>query len=231
MRNHDCNLTRVRLEDRLDGYLDAGDAAAVDTHLACCEACAAYRDALVELRAALKRMPVAPLRHGFTDTVLAAAVRGAAVAAARPAASARRLRPSRAWRRLELWAGAALGAAATLAMVAVLWGPPRSGAPEEAPADVRLVLNETRDVTLLIEAQRAMPAARLTVRVDGGIALAGFDAQRELSWDADLEAGTNVLSLPIVARSLEAGTLSALVEHGAKTRRVAVSVRVEPPRG
>jgi hypothetical protein len=38
-----------------------------------------------------------------------------------------------------------------------------------------------------------------------------------------------MLSLPIMAHSLEAGRLTALVEHGDRTRRIAVDVRIDAP--
>lgn len=250
MAQLDCTQARDRIEDLLDGYLAGETAAEVRNHIAACEACTQAHAADEALRAQLGRMSVPAMRPDFAAEAFAAAARttrpletarpgGAAhhppaphpTHAARPA---RRLR----WRRPELWVGAALGAAAAAALVAVLWGIPQGGsapghAPgqvaEPSPGDLQVSLYETRDVGIAIDAATAMPGAILTVTVAGGIELAGFGDRREVQWQSDLDAGTNLLSLPIIAHSLEQGRLTALVEHGDRMQRIELAVRVSDP--
>ncbi len=225
----DCRMVRYNIEQLLDGYLDVFTAAAVERHIASCPDCFAARASIEALRSELSRMPVPDIRPQFADYALAAAA-GQALTPAEPPPAPARLSspPTGSWRRFELWLGTAIGAAAAAALVLVLWSPTRTVEPVEDLPGVRLALHEARELSVLIEAERPMPAAMLTVTVDGGIDLVGFGEQREVRWQADLEAGANVLSLPIIAHSLEEGTLTARVEHGSRTRRIAVKVRVAP---
>jgi hypothetical protein len=229
MNDLNCQQVRQRLDDLLDGYLPREQAAATERHISACDACTAARAATGQLRVALQQMPVPEPRPGFADAALAAAVRSApAPAMPRPTSEPRRwsLLP---WRRLELWLGATAGAAAAAALVVMLWGGPQHGQLPEEPAGLRVTLYEAREIGVAIDTETAMPGATLTVFVDGGIDLVGFGERREVRWQTDLDAGTNMLSLPIIAHSLEDGRLIALVEHGNQSRQIDVRVRVELP--
>jgi predicted anti-sigma-YlaC factor YlaD len=230
MTRLDCQLTQQQLDDLLDGYLPSTAAHAIELHIDRCDACKTAREAAVALRSALKQMPVPELRPDFADAALARAARQPA--AVRPvvrAAARGRSRPARRWRRLDAWAGASLGAAAAAALMVMLWGiPDRAGPPlQEEPAGVRVALYEPREIGLAIDAETAMAGATLTILLEGGIDLVGFGERREVRWQTDLDAGTNLLSLPIIAHSIEEGRLTALVEHGEKTQRIDVRVRVD----
>jgi hypothetical protein len=96
-----------------------------------------------------------------------------------------------------------------------------------ATPPLRLALHEPQEITIAIDTEQAMPGARLTVRVDGGIELVGFGSTRELSWEADLEQGTNVLALPVLAYSLGQGRLTALVEHEARSQQIELLLQAE----
>jgi hypothetical protein len=225
-----CTMTQERLDDLLDGYLTPAEASAAEAHVAACGTCATALRASRTMRAALRDMPTPRMRPGFADAALAAAARGHAPApvSSRPTGRARgRGAWGRRWRRIEVWAGASIGAAAAAALMVVLWGGPQHGPAPDEPAGVRLALYEARDIGVAIDSETALAGATLTVFVDGGIDLVGFGERRQVQWQTDLDAGTNMLSLPIIAHSLEEGRLTALVEHGAKSRRIEVRVRIE----
>lgn len=230
MTQPDCTQVRQALDELLDGDLAHDVAAAMERHVAGCAGCAAEQAAITALRAALRRMRVPAPRPGFAEAALAAAVRHEpAPPAKRSSPATPRGRSFAPWRRLELWAGATIGAAATAALMALFLGAP---GPVEVPVEtpgVRVTLFEAREIGLAIDTESALPGAMLTILLEGGIDLVGFAERREVRWQADLDAGTNMLSLPIMAHSLEAGRLTALVEHGDKTRRIAVDVRVDAP--
>jgi len=244
MTQLDCTQVRAGIEDLLDGYLAGERAAELREHIVACQSCSRAHAASQALRAELGRLPVPAMRPGFAAEAFAAATRvPRPVEAVHPAPAAHspreRRTPWRArWRRPELWIGAAVGAAAAAALVAVLWGVPQGGsapghAPgrvaEPSPGELQLSLYETREVGIAIDAATAMPGATLTITVAGGIDLAGFGERREVQWEADLDAGTNLLSLPIIAHSLEQGRLTALVEHGERAQRIEFAVRVNSP--
>ena len=161
-------------------------------------------------------MPVPEPRHGFVDRVLA----NATVA---PAHATGGLRP--ALRRPATWWAAGAGAlAATLASVAVWWA--HSSAPPQT--EVMLALNENREVSLVINSERALEGATIRLYVSGSVALAGYEGEREIQWATSLTPGANLLSLPVIARAPGDGRIVAEIEHEGRTRRVIVSLHVAP---
>lgn len=232
MNDLHCTLVRRQLEDLLDGYLSAAGAATMERHLAKCRGCAAQLEAAKSLRQALQALPVPELSADFAAAALAEAARRNAPAGA-AAGRSRAAPPGRSAPRrgFELWLGAAIGAAATAALMVVLLGLPQSGQPPmiDEPAGVSLALHEVREIGVAIDIDTAITGAVMTVLLEGGIDLVGFGEQRELSWQTDLDAGTNVLSLPILAHSIGDGRLTALLRHGSMTRRIDLSVSVAPP--
>lgn len=100
--------------------------------------------------------------------------------------------------------------------------------PHLAPSapDITLALNEMRDIDVLIDSERALQGATIRIVASGSIALDGFDNEREIDWQTHLARGSNMLSLPVVARSTGAGRLVAVIEHGGRTRRVTINLTV-----
>jgi hypothetical protein len=175
------------------------------------------------LRAALRRMPTPEPRAGFVERALArASAQERATQALLPA------RLSRFLSRWETWAGAALGAAAAAAMTFVLLRPVDSTQPSRP--QLALTLNETRNVDVLIDSERELKGATIRIAATGSIALDGFDDERHIDWQADLERGSNLLSLPVVARAAGNGELVAVIEHQGRTQRVAIALTVIDPK-
>ena len=239
----DCTTTLQRLDDLLDDSLSPTEVEPVRAHLAGCEDCAAALAGAKRLNQALRDMPVPDLPPGFASAVLANAVArnrmsvtathshapvSAKSASSRSAGSGGRPRQALR-RRLDLWLGGALGAAAAAALMVMLWGLPRSPHVPQDAADLRLTLYEPREIGVAIDAGEALSGALLTITLEGGIDLVGFGPQRELQWLTDLDAGTNVLPLPIIAHSLEQGRLTALVEHGEMTQQIELRFQVDAP--
>ena len=172
-------------------------------------------DSFEPIRDALRAMPVPEPRPGFVDRAIANAIGAAAPA------------PRRGWRALagrrEARWGAAVGAlAAAVAIVALL---PR-GAVDGGAGDVALALNESREISVVIEAERELTDATIRIQVSGGVELAGFADQPQVEWTATLEQGANVLALPVYARLPGEGRLVAVVEHGGRTKRAVVDLHV-----
>ena len=183
----------------------------------------AVADDFEPLRPALRRMPVQQPRSGFIDRALANAVSHAAQADAGVAKRPGRLRHLAT--RWETWVGAALGGAVA-AVLTLLLVRPMETSPQPRLA---LTLHETRNVDVLIDSERELKGATIRITASGGIVLRGFDDEREIGWQADLERGSNLLSLPVVARAAGKGRLVAIIEHEGRTRRVAVDLNVVDP--
>ena len=171
------------------------------------------------LRLALRRMPTPEARVGFVERALARAAVPQRVAQASLPARLRRFMS-----RWETWAGAALGAAATAAVTFMLLRPVDSTVGPQPR--LALTLHETRNVDVLIDSERELKGATIRIAATGSIALDGFDDEQHVDWQADLERGSNLLSLPVVARTAGKGQLIAVIEHDGRTRRVAVELTV-----
>jgi hypothetical protein len=188
-------------------------------------------DDLNKLRVALSAMPVPEPKPGFEDRVLANATATATASATRAAPAARAnprggvrnaLRQPATW-----WAAAAGALAATVACVAILWKQPDA----LAGASVVLALNESRDVSLVIDSERALEDATIRLFVTGSVTLAGYEQQQEIEWKTSLTEGPNLLSLPVIGRSAGSGSLVAEIEHDGRTRRMSVVLHVIAPPG
>ena len=171
-------------------------------------------DDLEKLRERLKAMPVPEPRPGFVDRALATAsgarsthMRGIRATLARPAV----------W-----WAAGAGALMASIAWLVVMGM--HGSAPREAA--VSLALNESREISLVIDSERVLEGATIRLYVSGGVALEGYEDQHEIEWMASLNQGANLLSLPVVARAPGDGEVVAEIEHDGRTRRVSVAMHV-----
>jgi hypothetical protein len=172
------------------------------------------------LRQALKRLPAPEPRPGFVDRALANAT-------SQPAARAEER--SRGFAHLvsrwETWIGAALGGAVAAVLTAVILLRPVEQ-PAPTPMGISLALNESRAIDVLIDSERELEGATIRIVATGSVVLDGFDDEHEIGWNARLERGSNVLSLPVVARSTGQGQLVAVIEHEGRTRRMTINLTV-----
>lgn len=176
------------------------------------------------LRTALRRMPTPEPRPGFVE-------RAFARAAAQPQGSQAVALPGRLRSfatRWETWAGAALGGAVAAALMLVLLRPVETA---DAGPKLALTLHESRNVDVLIDSDRELKGATIRIAAIGSIALEGFDDERQIDWQADLERGPNLLSLPVVARVAGKGWLVAVIEHQGRTRQVTIDLSVVDRQG
>ena len=158
-------------------------------------------------------MPVPEPRRGFVDRVLmnasrrkAPEVRGIRAAIRRPAT----------W-----WAAGAGALAATVVWMALFFHVDNVREP-----NLVLALNESRDVPLVIDAERNLDGATIRLSVTGSVGLAGYGEQQEIEWTTSLTQGANLLSLPVFARETGDGLVVAEIEHEGRTRRLSVALHV-----
>lgn len=163
------------------------------------------------LRRALERIPAPEPRPEFIERAFARATRSASPPRSRLAHLASR------W---ETWIGAAAGAAVAVVLMLMLLRPTT-----QEPG-ITLALNEMRDIDVLIDSERALDGATIRILASGSVVLEGFENERQIDWQTHLAKGSNVLSLPVVARSTGAGQLVAVIEHEGRTRQVTVHLTV-----
>ena len=197
----------------LTGPVEHGNAALrrlAAEHAAGCEDC---RGAVVSVHA-LRALSLMPVAAAPEDGLRRALDRATAPVAREPAAGR------------GFWAGvgAGLAIAAGLAL-AVVAGFLLDGADVTSTPRLELALNESRDVSISLTTDEALVDAEIHVTLSGTIGLDGYAGQRELNWHTDLDAGTNQLTLPIVATGTEGGQLLVEVIHSGKRRTFLVDVQ------
>ncbi|WP_129645365.1 hypothetical protein [Peristeroidobacter agariperforans] len=164
------------------------------------------------LRQALKRIPAPEPRPEFIDRAFAKATGSVSPARSRLAHLASR------W---ETWVGAAAGAAVAILAMLMLVSPLATRDP-----GITLALNEMRDIDVLIDSERTLDGATIRIVATGSVVLDGFENERQIDWQTHLAKGSNILSLPVLARSTGAGQLVAVIEHEGRTRQVTVNLTV-----
>jgi hypothetical protein len=184
---------------------------AARAHLEGCEDCAAALRAVSALRA--ERFAPAPK---IPAQSFARAMERATHA---PRSDSRRSRGF--W--LGTAVGGALAAGIAIIVAAALW-PQAVVAPIGNP-EVRLALNEVRQVSMSLQSPEALADAEIRVVLTGGIGLQGFAGQRELRWMTDLDRGVNQLTLPLVGLDASGGQVTVEVYHGTKRRTFVIDVQ------
>ena len=93
-----------------------------------------------------------------------------------------------------------------------------------------LTLHETRNVDVLIDSERELKGATIRIAATRQHRARRLRRRAAGDWQADLERGSNLLSLPVVARTAGKGQLVAIIEHEGRTQRVAVELTVLDPK-
>jgi anti-sigma factor RsiW len=206
----DCQRTRERLEDHLDGRLTPAASAGVAGHVAECADCAAELAAREDLRAALRELPVPAPSADLWPRALARAQR-------------------RQRKRQRAWSAGGLAVAASL-LVAVAVGLVTQG-PATAPAGPTVVAvtpGQTERINLAFNSPARLERVTLSVALPEGVEIAGHPGKRRLSWQTTLEAGRNLLRLPVVLRG-SGGVLRADLRFDGGQRSFSLQVRPSSP--
>lgn len=214
-----CTDFDRRLDEHLDGALDAATDAELLRHVAACATCAARREAGQRLREALRALPVPPPPPGFAERVLARA------RAARPLPiRATAVKPRRHAGRWLVSAAIAASLALGLGLrmttgIGLRDAQPSTPVARLAPARTAGV----QPLRLVFRSERALAGVTIELGLPEGMELAGYPGQRELVWQSDLQAGANLLELPVLLQG-PGGVLTATVNVGAERRQFAVRV-------
>lgn len=200
-----CNELRQRLDDYLDASLEAGAVRDVEAHLSTCPSCSEHVRVERLLRERLHELPAPPPPRGFSRRVLGAA-RGA-----RPAPV--QVPPAR-----LAWALAA-SILVTVVAGAVVYDLRH----QPGQAVVRVQSGAVQRVQLVFNSPSALSGVTMHVGLPDGVELAEYPGVRELTWQADLKAGPNLLALPVIVRGA-GGTVLASVTFGGESKRFSVQV-------
>jgi hypothetical protein len=208
-----CESVTGNIPAIVSGGLSAERLADSRRHIAECRSCCeALRGA--EAFAILKRRETGVPPADLFDRIRAGLVR----------------RPARTWADRRFWQGTGFGGAIAASLLAITvtmgWiGPPAAGTPEVGEFTVALRQPQMMDIA--IEADRPLQNARISVFLAGGIELDGYGDRRELSWAADLKAGVNRLSLPVIALDERGGRVLVRLVHPQSEQMFVVRLKTE----
>ncbi len=207
----DCMIIEEKMDDFMDGQLEAVCAAAICEHLQKCATCRSRHAVAIRLREILKALPVPPIDKGFGDRVFRYATE--------------RNKPYR-----QVLPYLMKIAAAVLFVFAfgylfqkTPWG---VGSGMEA---ITVSMELRREIRLLFNSEETLANVTFSLELPKGVELEGFGEQRKIVWEGAIEKGSNLLVLPVTAHSLEGGPIIAVLRHGERSKQFTVNVKVTNP--
>lgn len=208
-----CKQINEKLDDYMDGTLDAAEIAMLDEHVASCNACRTTVEAEQSLRGLLKEHTVPTPDTAFFDQALTKATH--------VGSSRQRNR----WIMTGFGGAIAAGLLAWLIGGVVFQTPNITGPSADIPG-VTMALEEPRTVNLVFSSNTKLDGAVLTVSLPQGIEIEGFAGQRQITWMTSLQAGKNILPLKLIATESYGGELLATLEHEERDRTFRIRVTV-----
>lgn len=159
------------------------------------------------LKERLRALPVPPPSADYVPRVLAA-VRHAQRHAWRP------------------FLGAALAASLAVGVGIGAWLGQRTD-PADGALSVTLAQGVVSPVRLMFRAPHDLQGVEIHLQLPAGVELAGRPGRSELRWHADLQAGGNLLELPVIIQGGEGGVLTASVGLGQDRKQFVVLVKAK----
>lgn len=203
-----CKIGLNLMDDYLGGYLEEDLRQALEDHLVQCPSCQARFAQDRDLRQRLQAQLVSQPRAGFADRMLERTVEY----------------HDNKTSHHRSFIGGAIAASIVIAVTSlVLRLAPQSG-PEMARQT--LSLNEVTRVALTLDSREELKGATITLRLPDNVELKGFPGQHMISWNTDIDRGTNLLSLPVKGIAAKNGLLVARLEYGNKSREYKVELSV-----
>jgi len=209
-----CEDVIEKLGDQYCAPLDENERQRCVEHAADCEACRNALEAMDAMRL-LREQASDEAAPGLFDETM-----GWVKAQSSPSAGTRR----------GFWLGTAVGGAVAAAFFAAGVGLVMLQQPKIenlSPVEFVVSMEEARNLNIAIDADSDLTGATLSVSLYGGVELAGFTGQRHLSWTADLEAGVNKLSLPVIATDNAGGQVVVRLEHSDSRREYLIELLLD----
>lgn len=94
---------------------------------------------------------------------------------------------------------------------------------------VALILNQAVPINVVIDSDAEQLGATITVSLADNVMLDGYPDNRELTWQADLKQGKNLLTLPLIINNTDAGHFDIAYQAGGQTHRVTVNLIATAP--
>jgi anti-sigma factor RsiW len=230
-----CRPVRERFTAYLDRSLPLDRRQHIDAHLAGCAACADELRIMRALLNALEGVPPPVLPAGYRERFSARLAAEPDVPRPRPGTRRGRRSRSRTGRTPK-WAKGATAAVAGVAaaglVLAILFTAPERPGPVPGPraqAVAHIPQGGDAVVEIWFDAARAMDNVRFTVRLPDGVRLVSDGepvTAAEFSWEGSLNAGPNVITLPVRGVARGEWTVTAGLHKGDGHKETSVALVV-----
>lgn len=91
---------------------------------------------------------------------------------------------------------------------------------------VSLPIAGVKNISLAIDSDRALAEVTFTIELPDGVEVDGYPGQRQLSWQGQLQAGLNRLTLPLLThRQAREGVLKARIEYAGGGRELVLPLK------
>jgi anti-sigma factor RsiW len=206
-----CAQINEKLDDYMDGVLDAAERLDVDEHVGSCDACRRAVESEHRLRELLRKHPVPVPDAAYFDRALATATHVGTN------------RQRNRWMMTGFGGAIAAGVLAWVIGGALLQAP---RGPATGISGVTMALEEPRTLNLVFSSSAALTDAVLTVTLPPGIEVEGYAGMQEITWMTSLRPGKNILPLRLIATTPHGGELLATLEHEDRDRTFRIRVTV-----
>lgn len=91
---------------------------------------------------------------------------------------------------------------------------------------ISLPIAGVKNISLAIDSDRALTEVTFTIELPDGVEVDGYPGQQQLSWQGQLQAGLNRLTLPLLThRQARAGVLKARIEYAGGGRELVLPLK------
>ena len=215
-----CETVTARIDEYLDGELADQEREAMAQHIQSCEACQEEYQLSKSLLEQLSEIDVPQPRAGYEKRVLSF------LEDSKTKQKLGQHRPHS----LPIWFAAGFSTAA-VAIFAVLFAfnsPVFEQADKLPVLTVELQPLQTRKVDLVFNSPEHIQNASMRIELPQGTEIAGYPNRHSLEWKTNLKKGTNRLSLPLIVKEKNGGTLYAKITHDGQTRTFELNVVALP---
>ncbi len=206
-----CEQLHEQLDSYLDGELPSELQTRVESHISGCENCRAVVAEAREMQEALRQMPAPTIRPGFANQAIKHAVN------------------QHTHHRRGFVAGFSTALAASMVLALFIGGllPDMKQSPDSTVTPVVVIsIQQPQTVNLVFDVATAMENATLSIVLPDNVEVVGFPGQHEITWQTSLQAGRNILPLPLKGIMHSSSALVASIEQDGKKKSIRIPIEV-----
>ena len=206
-----CESIKDRLFEYMDGSIDAQQKMAMDQHLESCSQCQALVEYETLLSNTLRTLPHEEPSIGYHQRVFENIDQQKHLS----------------HQKKIFFAGFGTAMAASLAAWLFLSATIIAPVEQNSIDQINVTLNSISHVRLSFVAPDNFSDVKLSIVLPDHIEIEGFPGQKTISWNTSLTPGTNILSLPVVAKGIQSGVIETRISNEEKSKTFKLRIHVQ----